>query len=354
MPVIEKNTPIEADHQNRVMRRLDRRSKEGDGFFRRRTLVHGGAVEYDTFVYNPVMENADTWPPLPLAAWADTYATLHMWTQVVGKIRLALAPPVNHWWHVTLHVTPRGLTTRAMPYGEGCCEILFDFVDHRLVILTNGGQSRVIPLEPQSVADFYARVQEALRELRIAVRISPTPVEVPSPIRFDQDREHHAYDAAAVARWWRVILNTHATLEEFRGAFIGKSSPVHFFWGSFDLAVSRFSGRPAPPREGADAMTREAYSHEVSSVGFWPGSVGASEAAFYAYVAPEPPGFGAARIEPAAAFYSSGFKEFLLNYEDVRTSASPRVALLAFARSTYAAGASLGGWDPALVRGERT
>jgi hypothetical protein len=299
------------------------------------------------------MENDALWPPLPVAEWADTYATLHMWTQVVGKIRLALAPPVNHWWHVTLYVTPRGLTTRAMPYAGGCCEILFDFVDHRLIVETDGGQSRVIPLEPQSVADFYARVQAVLREFGIAVHIWPMPVEVPSPIRFDQDREHHTYDAAAVERWWRVILQTHEVLEEFRGAFIGKSSPVHFFWGSFDLAVTRFSGRPAPPREGADAMTREAYSHEVISVGFWPGAAGASDAAFYAYAAPEPAGFNAARIEPAAAFYSDGFKEFLLNYDDVRTSSSPRNALLAFARSTYAAGASLGHWDPALVRGER-
>ena len=294
------------------------------------------------------------WPALPLAAWADTYATLHMWTQIVGKIRLALAPPVNHWWHVTLHVTPRGLTTRAMPYDGGCCEILFDFVEHRLRIETSGGESRSLPLAPQSVADFYAHTLTLLGELGINVRIWPMPVEVVSPVRFDRDHANKSYDAVAVERWWHVMLQVNAALETFRGEFIGKSSPVHFFWGSFDLAVTRFSGRPAPPREGADAMTREAYSHEVISVGFWPGAVGASEAAFYAYAAPEPPGFDAAHVEPPPAFYSKDFKEFLLKYEDMRTAASPCDALLAFARTTYAAGASLGGWSAELERRERT
>ena len=292
----------------------------------------------------------DSWPALPLAAWADTYATLHMWTQIVGKIRLALAPPVNHWWHVTLHVTPRGLTTLAMPYDGGCCEIQFDFVEHRLRIDTSGGETRSFPLAPQSVADFYAHTLRLLKELKIDVRIWPMPVEVPTPIRFDRDHGHKSYDPAAVERWWHVILQVHTVLEAFRGEFMGKSSPVHFFWGSFDLAVTRFSGRPAPPREGADAMTREAYSHEVISVGFWPGVVGASDAAFYAYAAPEPAGFDAARVEPPAAFYSTDFKEFLLKYEDMRSTPSPREALLAFARSTYAAGASLGGWNPELER----
>ncbi len=249
------------------------------------------------------------WPALPLSEWADTYATLHMWTQVVGKVRLALAPPVNHWWHVTLYVTPRGLTTRAMPYAGGCCEIEFDFVAHRLHIKTSSGGVESIELRPQTVADFYAQVMSTLRALGVGVRIWRMPVEIPAPIRFDRDRDHQAYDRAAVERWWQVILRVHGVLEEFRGEFIGKSSPVHFFWGSFDLAVTRFSGRKAPEREGADAMTREAYSHEVISVGFWPGMAGVSDAAFYAYAAPEPGGFSAARIEPAPAFYSAGLTE---------------------------------------------
>ena len=294
--------------------------------------------------------DAGTWPPLPIAQWADTCATLHMWTQIVGKIRLALAPPVNHWWHVTFHVTPRGLTTRAMPYAGGCCEITFDFIDHRLLIETSSGSSQSLPLEPRSVADFYEKLMHTLRDMGIDVRIWPMPVEVPTPIRFDLDTVHHAYDRAAVERWWCAMLNVHAALEQFRGEFIGKSSPVHFFWGSFDLAVTRFNGKKAPPREGADAMTREAYSHEVISVGFWPGASGISDAAFYAYAAPEPQGFAAVRLQPPAAFYSIDFKEFLLNYEDVRTAASPADALLAFARTAYAAGAERGGWDPELVR----
>ena len=293
---------------------------------------------------------ARSWPALPFAEWADTCATLHRWTQIVGKIRLALAPPVNHWWHVTLRVTPRGLTTGAMPYPGGCCEILFDFVEHRLKVETSAGESRSFPLATHSVAAFYSDVMGLLRDLGIDVKIWPMPVEVPAPIRFDRDRQHHDYDALAVERWWCVMLHVHAVLEQFRGEFIGKASPVHFFWGSFDLAVTRFNGRKAPPREGADAMTREAYSHEVISVGFWPGTAGASDAAFYSYAAPEPAGFAAARVGPAPAFYSNDFKEFLLNYEDVRKAASPRDALLEFARSTYAAGASLAGWDPELER----
>jgi hypothetical protein len=295
-------------------------------------------------------KDAGTWPPLPFPQWADTCATLHMWTQIVGKIQLALAPPVNHWWHITFHVTPRGLTTRAMPYAGGCCEIAFDFVDHRLVVETSGGSSQSLPLEPQSVADFYAKLMQLLRDMGIEVQIWPMPVEVLSPVRFDLDTAHHSYDRSAVERWWRAMLNVHAALEQFRGEFIGKSSPVHFFWGSFDLAVTRFNGRKAPPREGADAMTREAYSHEVISVGFWPGTAGMSDAAFYAYAAPEPEGFESVRLQPAAAFYGTDFKEFLLNYEDVRTAASPSDALLAFARSAYAAGAQRGGWDPDLLR----
>jgi len=261
--------------------------------------------------------DAERWPALPLASWADTYSTLHMWTQIVGKVRLALAPPVNHWWHVTLAVTARGLTTRAMPYAGASFEIAFDFIDHQLRIDTSEGRSRSLALGPQTVAEFYSRVFALLGELGITVRIWPMPVEIPAPVRFDLDHDHRSYDAA-----W-----------------------AHFFGGSFDHAVTRFSGRRAPEREGADPVTREAYSHEVISVGFWPGSPGVSDAAFYAYAAPEPPGFKTAPVGPRPAFYSHDLNEFILKYEDMRAAASPRDALLEFARSTYDAGASLGGWD---------
>ena len=289
--------------------------------------------------------DAERWPALPLAWWADTYSTLHMWTQVVGKVRLALAPPVNHWWHVTLAVTARGLTTRAMPYAGGSFEIAFDFIDHQLRIDTSEGRSRSLALEPQTVAEFYSRVFASLGELGITVHIWPMPVEIPAPVRFDLDHDHRSYDAASVTRWWRVVSQADEVLNEFRGEFIGKSSPAHFFWGSFDHAVTRFSGRRAPERDGADPVTREAYSHEVISVGFWPGSAGVSDAAFYAYAAPEPPGFKTAPVGPRAAFYNHDLNEFILNYEDMRAAPSPRDALLEFARSTYDAGASLGGWD---------
>jgi hypothetical protein len=285
------------------------------------------------------------WPPLPLAAWADTCATLHMWTQVVGKVQLALAPAVNHWWHITLHPTARGLTTLPMPCGRQMLEIAFDFVDHRLRFKTSDGRVREIALEPKTVADFYREVVRTLDDLQMPVRIWPMPVEIPAPIRFDQDVQHHSYDRASVERWWRALLSVDAVFKEFRGGFIGKSSPSHFFWGSFDLAVTRFSGRRAPDRPGADAMTREAYSHEVSSAGFWPGSGALSAAAFYSYAAPEPEGFKTARVGPAAAFYSPDFNEFILKYEDVRTAASPRDALMEFLQTTYDAGARLAGWD---------
>jgi Family of unknown function (DUF5996) len=294
------------------------------------------------------------WPALPIDAWADTCATLHMWTQIVGKVRLALAPPINHWWHVTFGVTPRGLTTHVMPYAGGFFEMQFDFIDHRLRVETSDGRSRTLALAPQSVSEFYARVLGLLRELGITVRIWPMPVEVPSPVRFDRDHDHKSYDSEWVTQWWRVLSQADDVLREFRGEFIGKSSPVHFFWGSFDLAVTRFSGRRAPEREGADRVTREAYSHEVSSVGFWPGSAGVSDAVFYAYAAPEPPGFKTAKVAPPAAFYSRELGEFILKYEDMRTAPSPRAALLDFARSTYEAGASLAEWDrSALERHER-
>jgi hypothetical protein len=290
------------------------------------------------------------WPALRLAEWADTCTTLHMWTQVVGKVRLALAPAVNHWWHVTLATTAHGLTTSPMPYGSQTLEMAFDFVDHQLHVHTSDGRSRHIVLEAKPVAQFYREVMQALAELDMPVRIWPMAVEVPVPIRLDQDVEHHAYDRAKVEAWWRALVQIDAVFKEFRGRFIGKSSPVHFFWGSFDLAVTRFSGRRAPERVGADATTREAYSHEVTSVGFWTGR-GAVDTVFYAYAAPEPAGFKTAPVGPAAAFYNTEFNEFLLPYDAVRSAVSPREALLEFLQTTYEAGAVLGGWDrPALER----
>jgi hypothetical protein len=287
---------------------------------------------------------APAWPPLPLAAWKDTYATLHMYAQIIGKVRLALAPPVNHWWQVPLYVDARGLTTSAIPYSGGNFEIRFDFLAHTLSIETSGGGVRTIPLGPRAVADFYAEVMGALRSLGIGVSIWRMPVEIPEPIPFDEDREHASYDADAANRFWRALVLITPVFEEFRGRFIGKASPVHFFWGSFDLAASRFSGRRAPERPGADTINREGYSHEVISAGFWPGGSGI-DAAFYAYAAPEPSGYARSAVRPAAAYYHPDLKEFLLPYEDVRQSASPRQALLEFLQSTYEPAAELAKWD---------
>lgn len=289
------------------------------------------------------------WPPLPLAEWEPTRATLHMWTQIAGKVRLALAPRVNHWWSVVLYVNSRGLTTSAIPYGERALEIQFDFLKHVLEIKVSDGSLRTLALAPRSVADFYREFMDALGSLGMRVKIWPMPVEIPSPIRFDEDRIHNSYDPAHAQRFWRALVCVNSVFNEFRARFIGKSSPVHFFWGSFDLAVTRFSGRRAPERPGADKMTREAYSHEVISVGFWPGNEGVIDAAFYAYAAPEPPGFSTAAIQPAAAFYDKKMSEFFLPYEEVRRSANPRATLLDFAQSTYDAGASLGHWDRAAI-----
>lgn len=289
------------------------------------------------------------WPPLPLAEWEPTRATLHMWTQIAGKVRLALAPRVNHWWSVVLYVNSRGLTTSAIPYGERALEIQFDFLKHVLEIKVSDGSLRTLALAPRSVADFYREFMDALGSLGMRVKIWPMPVEIPSPIRFDEDRIHNSYDPAHAQRFWRALVCVNSVFNEFRARFIGKSSPVHFFWGSFDLAVTRFSGRRAPERPGADKMTREAYSHEVISVGFWPGNEGVIDAAFYAYAAPEPPGFSTAAIRPAAAFYDKKMSEFFLSYEEVRRSANPRATLLDFAQSTYDAGASLGHWDRAAI-----
>ncbi len=286
-----------------------------------------------------------SWPPLPLDQWKDTYATLHMWTQIVGKVRLALTPLVNHWWNVPLYVNARGLTTSLIPYGNGPFELSFDFIDHELVLQMSGGASKVLPLGPMSVADFYQEVMSMLHSASIEVRIWPTPVEVPHPIPCDEDRVHASYDPEAAHRFWRILLSVQSVLEEFRSRFIGKCSPVHFFWGSFDLAVTRFSGRRAPERPGADSITREAYSHEVSSVGWWPGSGNITGPAFYSYTAPEPTGFRDWKARPAAAHYDVQLGEFILMYDDVRNSASPRETLLDFCQSTYEAGATLGKWD---------
>lgn len=289
------------------------------------------------------------WPPLPLAEWEPTRATLHMWTQIVGKVRLALAPRVNHWWSVVLYVNSRGLTTSAIPCGERALEIQFDFLKHVLEIKVSDGSMRTLALAPRTVADFYREFTNALASLGVRVKIWPMPVEIPNPIRFDEDRVHNSYDPEHAQRFWRALVCADSVFGEFRARFIGKSSPVHFFWGSFDLAVTRFSGRRAPERPGADKMTREAYSHEVISLGFWPGNEGVIDAAFYAYAVPEPTGFSTAAIRPADAFYNKTMNEYFLPYENVRRSADPRGTLLDFAQSTYEAGASLGDWDRAAL-----
>ena len=293
----------------------------------------------------PTVDRPECWPSLPLDSWKDTCATLHMWTQMVGKVRLALTPLVNHWWNVPLYVTARGLTTSIIPYGERSFELLFDFLKHQLVLETSEGALKTLPLAPKSVADFYQEFVRMLRAENINVKIWPMPVEILDPIAFDQDRVHASYDAVSVEKFWRILVSVDAIFKQFRSRFIGKSSPVHFFWGSFDLAVTRFSGRKAPERPGADKMTREAYSHEVSSVGFWPGTSGMSDAAFYSYAAPEPNGFKQAHVQPAAAAYNPSLGEFLLSYEDVRNSESPSSSLLQFSQSTYDAAANLGNWD---------
>jgi len=291
------------------------------------------------------IDRPQCWPRLPLDSWKDTYATLHMWTQIIGKVRLSLTPLMNHWWNVPLYVTVRGLTTSRIPYGDRSFELWFDFIHHQLVLHTSDGGMKTLLLKPRSVADFYDEFMSMLRSSGIEVKIWRMPVEVPNPIAFDEDREHASYDPKSVEKFWCILLSVDSVFNQFRSEFIGKSSPVHFFWGSFDLAVTRFSGRPAPERPGADAMTREAYSHEVSSVGFWPGGGDIKDAAFYSYAAPEPKGFKEARVQPAAALYQTQLGEFLLMYEDVRTAESPSKALLDFCHSTYAAAANLGNWD---------
>lgn len=293
----------------------------------------------------------NSWPTLILEEWQDTLATLHMWTQIVGKIRLAQTPLVNHWWNVPLYVSARGLNTSAMPHGDRIFEIEFDFIDHMLRIECSDGAIKKLALRPQSVADFYREVMAAMHELGLDVQIWTMPVEVPNPIRFEDDVTHASYDAEYANRFWRALVNIDEVFKDFRSRFLGKASPVHFWWGSFDHAVTRFSGQPAPEREGADSITREAYSHEAISHGFWPGGNGV-QAAFYSYTAPEPAGLPESSLRPAAAFYSQDMKEFLLPYDAVRQAASPESALMDFLQSTYEAGANLAGWDRAAL--ERT
>jgi hypothetical protein len=284
------------------------------------------------------------WPALPYDEWKDTYATLHMWMQVVGKVALAQAPPINHSWAVAFQITTRGLSTRTLPYGARSFAIEFDFVAHQLVIRASDGAMSALPLAPRTVATFYREVMDTLREMSLPVEIWTVPAEVPSPIRFEADTVHASYDPEYANRLWRILVQVERVMTGTRCSFVGKCSPVHFFWGAMDLAVTRFSGRPAPPRDGP-AFMREAYSQEVISHGFWPGSGPVLEPAFYAYAAPEPPGLKEARVEPAAAFYHRELGEFILPYEAVRNAADPDAAIRSFVDSTYEQAATLGRWD---------
>jgi hypothetical protein len=294
--------------------------------------------------------STEPWPPLPQAEWADTYATLHLMTQVVGKVRLACAPMVNHWWQVPLYVTARGLSTSAMPHGTLNFEMDFDFIDHSLNVTVCDGGQRSIALRPRPIAQFHEEVMATLRTLGVPVRIWPQPVEIADAIPFDQDVVHAAYEPEHAHRCWRVLRQADRALTEFRSGYLGKCSPVHFFWGSFDLAVTRFSGRHAPEHPGGapglgDWVMREAYSRECSSCGFWPGSGAVQEPAFYAYMYPEPAGYREHPVRPDAAYYSDAMREYILPYEAVRRSSDPDRMLAEFFRSTYEAGADLAGWD---------
>jgi hypothetical protein len=290
-------------------------------------------------------ERAEVWPSLPLEEWKETYATLHMWTQIVGKIRLVNSPRINHWWQVPLYVSARGLTTTAIPHGTRNFEIEFDFIEHQLNLRTSDGETRRLALAPRAVADFYHELMETLAALGLEVKIRAVPDEVPDPVPFAEDYAHAAYDPEYANRFWRILSQSDRVFKEFRSRFIGKVSPVHFFWGSFDLAVTRFSGRRAPEREAADSITREAYSHEVISHGFWPGSGNVLMPAYYAYAAPEPDGFPQAPVRPADAFYNPETSGFILPYDAVRVADEPEQLLLEFLQSTYDAGANLAGWE---------
>jgi hypothetical protein len=290
------------------------------------------------------------WPSLPFAEWAETAATLHMWTQIVGKIRLVLTPWTNHSWHVTFYLTARGLTTSPIPHGLHSFEIAFDFIDHKLRIEKSDGASRTLPLRPQPVAAFYLSVMNALTEMNLPVKINVMPNEIENPIPFDRDEQHRSYDPEYANRFWRVLAQADRVFKEFRSRFCGKCSPVHFFWGSFDLAVTRFSGRSAPPHPGGvphlpDAIAREAYSQEVSSLGFWPGNAAMPTPVFYSYAYPEPAGFAQAKVQPDSASYHAKLREFTLAYDAVREAKSPDDALLDFAQSSYDAASILGKWD---------
>jgi Family of unknown function (DUF5996) len=296
------------------------------------------------------MSTSSPWPNLPLSAWSDTCETLHRWTQVVGKVRMALTPLINHWWNVTLYVTSRGLTTSPIPHGARTFEIAFDFLDHRLSIETSDGMVEHLDLAAMSVADFYAELMARLRRLGIEVHIWTMPSEIANAVPFEQDRAHAHYDPDMAQRFWRALVQSDRVLASFRSRFIGKVSPVHFFWGSFDLAVTRFSGRPAPAPSGvtpnvASWVMAEAYSHEVSSCGFWPGNGGYGRAAFYVYAYPEPPGYGGTTLNTTEAFYDTGLGQFILPYDAVRQSPDPDALLLGFLQETYAAAAILGRWD---------
>jgi len=295
----------------------------------------------------PTLSRDEAWPALPLAEWRDTCDTLHMWTQIVGKVRLELSPHLNQWWEVPLYVSARGLTTSPIPFPRGIFEVQFDFIDHKLDIVTSWNETRTIRLFTRTVAGFYREFMDALHSVGIEVKIWPMPVEVPNPIRFDQDVTHARYDCPYAHRFWRILVTLDTIFKEFRARFIGKASPVQFFWGSFDMAVTRFSGRRAPPRPGADRMTQEAYSHEEISAGWWPGSGDVAAPAFYAYAAPEPGGFRESPIRPKEAFYDAKLGEFLLLYDEVRRAGDPKAMLMDFLESTYDAGATLGKWDRA-------
>ena len=297
---------------------------------------------------------AEAWPALPLDEWRDTYETLHRWTQIVGKVRLVQLPWINHAWHSTLYVTARGLTTGPVPHGTTTFQVNFDFLDHKLTVRTSMGGMRTLRLAPRSVAAFYRDFMDTLDDLDVPVRIHTKPNEVADATPLDQDTKRASYDPAAVTRFWRALSQADRVLTDFRARFQGKCSPVHFFWGSFDLAVTRFSGRTAPPHPGGvpnlpDWVARDAYSHEVSSAGFWPGGSGLEEAAFYSYAYPEPDGFKAAKARPAQAYYHKDLREFILPYDAVRTAADPDAMLLDFLQSTYEAAANLGRWDRAAL-----
>lgn len=301
----------------------------------------------------PPNDNCD-WPALPFSEWQETAATLHMWLQIVGKFRLSLTPWTNHSWHVTLYLTARGLTTSPIPYRSRTFEILFDFLDHELRVQTNDGVERSLKLQPRSVADFYRDLTTALHPIGIPLQINLLPNEIENPIPFDRDEQHRSYDPEYANRFWRVLVQADRVFKEFRSGFCGKCSPVHLFWGAPDLAVTRFSGRPAPPHPGGiphmpDAITREAYSQEVSSLGFWPGNAAMPMAIFYSYAYPEPPGFAQTVVKPDAASYNAQLREFVLPYDAVRTAESPDDLLLQFAQSTYDAASLLGKWDRAAL-----